>query len=208
MREVEISRIAQQKASNPKVKEFANMMVQQHTKKNQQLHALAASKRVSINNTTAVGAGSSTTGSFSGTSSLGGAQKAGGINDRTSTNLSGSTQMGVSTPGLSSGTTNNTTWNSGKSANNSANHMGNMSSSTSLNTSVSPGTNELNNLNGAEFDRKYLEIMIRDHEQAVDLFTRAMQSNDKQVKALATKTLPALRAHLYDAKKLNNSLSW
>lgn len=207
MKEVELSRIAQQKASHPKVKEFAEMMVKQHTKKNQQLHALAASKAVSINDSTAVGAGSTTIGQLSGRSSIGGSKSLGATNNGTTGNLSGNSETGVSTSGLSGNNANNTL-NSGSSSNGSLNnHMGTMSDA-SINKNLNSGTEELNNLSGAAFDKKYLEIMIRDHEQAVDLFSKAMESNDAQVKAFASKSLPALRAHLYDAKRLNNQLAW
>jgi putative membrane protein len=44
--EVELGRLAQQKATNPAVKEFGAMMVRDHTAANERLKALAATKQV------------------------------------------------------------------------------------------------------------------------------------------------------------------
>ena len=48
MSEVELGQLAQQKASNPAVKEFGAMMVKDHTAANDKLKALAASKHLSL----------------------------------------------------------------------------------------------------------------------------------------------------------------
>jgi putative membrane protein len=48
MSEVELGQLAQQKASNPAVKDFGAMMVKDHTAANEKLKALAASKQVSL----------------------------------------------------------------------------------------------------------------------------------------------------------------
>jgi len=46
--EVEMGRIAEQKSSDPKVKEFAAMMIKDHSAANEELKSLAASKSVSL----------------------------------------------------------------------------------------------------------------------------------------------------------------
>ncbi len=46
--EVEMGRLAEDKASSPEVKEFAVMMVRDHTAANQQLEQLAASKQINL----------------------------------------------------------------------------------------------------------------------------------------------------------------
>jgi putative membrane protein len=48
MSEVELGQLAQQKASNPSVKDFGAMMVKDHSAANDKLKALAASKQVSL----------------------------------------------------------------------------------------------------------------------------------------------------------------
>jgi putative membrane protein len=48
MTEVELSKLAQQKATNAKAKEFADMMVMDHTKANEELKALAKAKNITL----------------------------------------------------------------------------------------------------------------------------------------------------------------
>ncbi len=56
---------------------------------------------------------------------------------------------------------------------------------------------ELAKLTGAEFDKKYVELMVDDHEEDVKLFKEAADdAKDADVKAFAAKTLPTLQKHL------------
>ena len=48
MTEVDLAKLAEQKTENPKIKEFAAMMVQDHTAANEKLESLASSKRVAV----------------------------------------------------------------------------------------------------------------------------------------------------------------
>jgi len=48
MKEVELGKIAQQKATNQRVKDFANMMVEDHKKAHKELAALAQAKSVTL----------------------------------------------------------------------------------------------------------------------------------------------------------------
>ncbi|MFD0752165.1 DUF4142 domain-containing protein [Mucilaginibacter calamicampi] len=48
MTEVELSKLAQQKATNAKAKEYADMMVMDHSKANEELKALAKAKNVTL----------------------------------------------------------------------------------------------------------------------------------------------------------------
>lgn len=48
MAEVDLARLAQQKSTDPKVKDFAEMMVNDHGAANKKLEALAASKQVAV----------------------------------------------------------------------------------------------------------------------------------------------------------------
>ena len=48
MSEVELGQLAQQKSTNPAVKQFGAMMVKDHTAANEKLKALAASKQVTL----------------------------------------------------------------------------------------------------------------------------------------------------------------
>jgi len=59
---------------------------------------------------------------------------------------------------------------------------------------------------GASFDKAYLKEMVRDHKKDIKEFEReATDGIDSDVKAFATKTLPALREHLRMAEELQKS---
>ncbi len=56
---------------------------------------------------------------------------------------------------------------------------------------------ELAKLSGAEFDKKYVELMVEDHEDDVKLFKKAAEgAEDADLKAFATKQLPIQQKHL------------
>jgi putative membrane protein len=65
---------------------------------------------------------------------------------------------------------------------------------------------DLADLNGADFDRKYMDMMVTDHEKAVSLFESHTDASDADVKAFAEKTLPTLRHHLQMAKDVRGKL--
>jgi putative membrane protein len=56
---------------------------------------------------------------------------------------------------------------------------------------------KLQGLSGVDFDKAYVDAMIDDHEDAVDLFKgQANGGKDAELKAFAAKTLPTLEGHL------------
>jgi putative membrane protein len=58
-------------------------------------------------------------------------------------------------------------------------------------------TDALQKLNGAAFDKKYIQGQRKAHKQAVALFTKESQKGkDDQLKTFAGQTLPALQGHL------------
>jgi putative membrane protein len=62
---------------------------------------------------------------------------------------------------------------------------------------------ELHDLPTADFERKYAEQMVVDHQKAVDLFTKASQEEkDPDLKKWAAEKLPVLKHHLAMAKEL------
>lgn len=63
------------------------------------------------------------------------------------------------------------------------------------------GLEHLTMLNGAEFDKAYMQHMVGDHETAVADFEKAaIGASDSDVKAWAAKMLPTLKEHLQTAK--------
>jgi putative membrane protein len=209
MREVELSKIAAQKATSPEVRAFAAMMVEEHTRNNQQLMSVASGENVTLN--TPAFASSNT-----GTSTYGSSVSANTMSAPTSNGVG--TDSVSSGMGVSSATTYSAT---GSSAMDSAANSGmttvadhTAAGSLSLNSSMANGSgnatsNEiaaLNNLTGQQFDQQYMRMMLQDHHQAVALFSSAAQSSDAEVKAYAKKTLPKLQAHMEHAKMINRSI--
>ncbi|MEW6125653.1 MAG: DUF4142 domain-containing protein [Acidobacteriota bacterium] len=116
MAEVELGQLATTKASNDDVKTFAQRMVDDHSKANDELKNLAATK-------------------------------------------------GITLP-------------------------------TALDATGKKMVDDLSKLSGADFDRKYMEMMVKDHDKAVALFEKqATSGKDVELKAWADKTLPTLREH-------------
>ncbi len=57
--------------------------------------------------------------------------------------------------------------------------------------------------NGADFDKAYVDMMVKDHEKDVKDFKAAAESSDDaDLKAWAAKTLPTLEGHLQMVKDL------
>lgn len=128
MMEVELGRLAQQKASSQRVKEFGQMMVNDHSKANEELKALAAKKNIVL----------------------------------------------PSTPG----------------------------------DEAQEHISDLTKLSGAEFDKKYMKLMTKDHQEDVSLFEKAAEdAKDPEVKAFAAKTLPVLKNHHQMAEQLHEVTS-
>ena len=67
---------------------------------------------------------------------------------------------------------------------------------TSLPADLKDKWNELNKLSGKDFDKKYAEINVKDHKEALDMFKEVSNnSKDADVKKLATEALPKLQTH-------------
>lgn len=127
MMEVELGNIAQQNASNPRVKAFGAMMVRDHGKANEELKTMAAVKDITLPAT-----------------------------------LSNEHQKHV---------------------------------------------DEMKKLTGAEFDKHYMDMMVKDHKEDIDLFDdTARDDEDVEIKAFAAKTLPILKIHADSAKVINDAV--
>jgi putative membrane protein len=61
----------------------------------------------------------------------------------------------------------------------------------------------LSKLSGEQFDKAYMNDMVKDHTQDVADFKRESSSGaDSEVKSFASKTLPTLKDHLRQAKEI------
>lgn len=65
--------------------------------------------------------------------------------------------------------------------------------------------NDLMKKKGNDFDKAYMNMMVDDHQDDVDMFQKASNNlKDPDVKAWAAKTLPTLQKHLDSAKEIAN----
>lgn len=123
LREIEVGRMATQQGTSDAVKQFGQMMVDHHTKANEELMSLASSKGVTL-----------------------------------------PTAMEEK-------------------------HRGDLT--------------KLSAQSGADFDRAYSRMMVKDHDKAVDLFEKESERGaDADLKAYAAKALPTIQQHLQMARAL------
>lgn len=67
---------------------------------------------------------------------------------------------------------------------------------------------KMEKLEGAAFDRAYVDDQIRDHDKAIALFEREAKSGkDAELKSFAEKTLPALKEHRTMLQELKTKLA-
>lgn len=64
----------------------------------------------------------------------------------------------------------------------------------------------LSKLSAGEFDHAYMQMMVKDHEQAIELFTETTGNKNSAVRNFARKVLPTLKMHLDSAKAIYSSL--
>jgi putative membrane protein len=68
--------------------------------------------------------------------------------------------------------------------------------------------NRLQKLNGAAFDRAYMQAMVSDHVKDVSEFKKeANAGRDPQVKSFASSTLPTLEEHLQHARAARTAVT-
>lgn len=65
---------------------------------------------------------------------------------------------------------------------------------------------ELSKQTGAAFDKAYIQMMVEDHEHAVELFADAAHNVRPEIGDFAAKTLPTIEKHLESAKTILASL--
>jgi putative membrane protein len=61
--------------------------------------------------------------------------------------------------------------------------------------------------NGADFDRNYVQMMVKDHKEDVALFEKAVKDlPDIQIRNFARQTLPVLKEHLAIIKSIASKM--
>jgi len=127
MMEVELATLALSKASSTKVKEFAQAMLDDHSKANEELKALAQKKNITL--------------------------------------------------------------------------------PTTLSDKHQKKYNEMSEKTGADFDKEYCDLMVKDHKDVVDMFKKARdKAKDPDLKTWASEKLPTLEHHLTMAERMKESV--
>ncbi len=66
---------------------------------------------------------------------------------------------------------------------------------------------KLQKKSGDDFDKTYMERMVKDHKDTISLFEKEVKDGkDEEIKAFASKTLPVLKEHLQMAQDTENKV--
>ena len=76
----------------------------------------------------------------------------------------------------------------------------------SINEEHENALNALSSKSGIEFDKAYIEMMIEDHEKAIELFKGVSNNTSATIQNFVEEALPILQTHLDEAKKISESL--
>jgi putative membrane protein len=198
--EVQMGQMAQTKAVDQRVKNFAAMMVRDHTKSNNELRSVLSGKNMNID--------------------MSQMEKDMDMNmnmnkdmnkDMNNNRDDEGKQMNNGNNQMNTG--NNQMNNSGNTGNTGTGNTGN-SGNTGNNQVKSSGNNGnkhmhdmhgLNDKTGADFDKAYMEMMVSDHKKDISLFEKESKNGkDSDLRSFATRTLPTLRMHLDSATSINS----
>jgi predicted outer membrane protein len=199
--EVELSEIAQQKAENPQVKEFAQKMVQDHRKLIEQLQPLAGAQ---------AGATPGTAGTY-GTQGDTSRSSASDIANNREKSESATRTSGATTLPGSSGTSTTTTTTGSEGA---ADRMAGGGAIRQLgqiekqigDRCLQNAKDELQQKSGAEFDKCYVGMAIGAHMQALAALEVIGQQTQGKLAQVAQQAQPTVKEHLEMAKQLMKQL--
>jgi len=211
--EIELSKMAIDKSSSEKVREFAQMMVIHHTTAQLELSSIV-SKSVAMqgdstpdnnsndaNDETNVESDkTATSGGTGGTTgnTMAKGKTNGEFNSnrsRTDTNNSASETIAQNTGNAAS---------SSNTMSSNSSQMGITSLATKISAEDKSIKNRLSILSGAEFEQQYIQVMVKDHAKASELFEKeALHSKNPALQAFASKMLPIIKDHYQKAQQLS-----
>ena len=76
---------------------------------------------------------------------------------------------------------------------------------TRLGTDKAEGLNDLRKVHGKSFDKKFIKMMIIDHNRDIKKLERAVLYGDPDIQVFATKYLPIVQSHLDQIKALKKN---
>jgi putative membrane protein len=78
---------------------------------------------------------------------------------------------------------------------------------TSLDADQQKKYDDLKTKKGLEFDRKYTDLMVSDHQKDISEFKKeASEGAEASLKSFASKTIPTLEHHLMESEKAKNAV--
>jgi predicted outer membrane protein len=235
MKEVQLSQLAIERSQNADVRRFARHLVRDHTSSNEKLADLAQKKGLSIpakdslawsdtsdrtyvrTENTMNNQSSLNTSTSASTDKLGQGREATVLTDREKV-ADRTSQLDASTPASTDKATDKL--GQGREATVLTDHENAASRNSQIASSQSSSSRAEGNwnagrmdhahiatLSGAEFDRAYVNAMVRDHAETIRKFELAAQNlDDADLKRFADRTLPTLREHYAMAQELSTKL--
>lgn len=77
---------------------------------------------------------------------------------------------------------------------------------TNISDKKEKGREDLAASKGKDFDKKFVQMMIIDHERDVKLFKKARNSKDKDISSFASQYLPLIESHLKKIKDIKGTM--
>jgi len=184
-KEVALAQLAQQRASSPQVKQYAQMLLSDHEKMNNQIEQLAQQKGVKISSMSDEDMNESTSGESS---------------SARGTGNYGQTGTAAATTGAGGTTTNGTPAATASTNSDMSRHHG-MAGMHEDRT-----YRELASKSGSDFDHAYLKDMVDDHQKDVKMFQKeAKDAKDPDLRSFASAQVSTLQQHLERAQALTSS---
>lgn len=194
LKEVRLARLAAERATDPAVRDYAQMLLADHQQANVQLTSIARTRGIAV-------VSSSTTGSTGTHAAAGGTASTSTAPSRERTDR----DTASTSRGIEGGQAGTQTSSGGMSAQTPGSGVD--ADTSEAMRDIDQDAKKLAEKSGAAFDRAYIEKMIKDHKDDIELFEDAgKRAGDSEVSGFAQATLPKLRAHLSRAESLEHQV--
>jgi predicted outer membrane protein len=211
MAEIELAKLALEKASSERVKGFAQLMIDEHSRWNEKIAGLLDRSRISTATDSYRDEDLATGGTGKGTDAdadsssevaldmneriASGTNTGTGIDDPTGSASDSRINTTVK-PGVPTGTNMKTGMGTGEIPTSSSVMEGDEESGTTLNKEDRALYNRLSTLSGAEFDRQYIQAMVKEHEKLITLLEQqAQHGRNDALRQFAIDAQPMAREH-------------
>jgi predicted outer membrane protein len=221
MAEIELAKLALEKASSERVKVFAQHMIDDHTRWNEKIAGLLDRSRIMTDTDTyrdkdlaGTGKGVDTDADTSSGVALdmdegveSGTNTGTGIDDPTGSASDSRINTTVK-PGVPTGTNMKTGMGTGEIPTSSSVMKGDEDLETTLNKEDRALYNRLSKLSGAEFDRQYIQSMIKEHKKLISLLEQQAQyGRNDALRQFAIDAQPMAREHKEQVMQMEEEIN-